>query len=130
MPRTPSIFGAFVRRVWPSRLEAAQTYLRKELRTDDPMALIRARAESAQAMLQDTVLQETIQLMNESIVGEIATGNLLADEERRVLFLKLQLVSEFQEALLQHINEYETQATIREAERRQEHDDFWNVRNG
>ena len=82
------------------------------------MALFRARAESADSMMRDPVFNETIRFMNEQVVDEIATGGLLDERERTVLFLKLQIISDFQQALMSHISNYETMAVIREAEQR------------
>jgi hypothetical protein len=37
-----------------------------------------------------------------------------------MLYLKLQLITDFQETLMTHISEYETMSVIREAEKRQD----------
>ena len=98
----------------------AKRYLAQMPATDDILHLLRQRAESAEDLMRDPVFQETFQRMNEDVVREIAEGSLLANDERTVLFLKLQVISDFQVALMAHINEYETQAVIREAARRQQ----------
>lgn len=86
------------------------------------MSLIRAKAESAKALMQDSVLNETIQVMNEMVVMEIAETKNLDSEARTVLFLKLKLIEEFNYALSAFVDEYETMAQIREAKRRSEMD--------
>jgi len=125
MQKTRRWLLSAVRRLFDTRYRArhnATQYLTSLELTDDPLALIRARAESAQDVMRDVVVVETIQRMNESIVSEIVSGDMSDEKVRQMLFLKLQLVTDFQTTLMTYINEYETMATIREAERRAESD--------
>ncbi len=122
MKKTRRWLSIAVRRFIDSRYKRATQYLTSLELTDDPLAVIRARAESAQDVMSDVVVVETIQRMNESLVSEIVSGDMSQTQTREMLFLKLQLVTDFQTTLMTYINEYETMATIREAEKRAESD--------
>ena len=125
--RTRSTFGASVRSFFARRSDQryneAKQYLTSLQNGSDALALIRARSEDAEAILRSDVFQESILRMNEQIVAEIAQSDLLDDQLRTVLFLKLQLVTDHQQTLMTYMNDYETMATIREAERRQNEED-------
>ena len=126
MQKTPRSRWRAVRRLFSTRYRAkkrATQYLTSLELTDDPLALIRARAESATDIMRDKVVEESIQRMNESLVSEIVSGDMSDEKTRQMLFLKLQLVTDFQTTLMTYINEYETMATIREAEKRAEDSD-------
>jgi hypothetical protein len=110
--------------------QRAKQYLSSLPDGEDLLLVLRRRSESAEDLLRDRVFQEAFQAMNEEIVAEIASSEALADRERTVLYLKLQLVSELQQTLMQFIDNYETMAVQREAQERADNLNWERVSNG
>jgi hypothetical protein len=79
----------------------------------DELSLARRRMGIAKELLRDPVFQEAIQFMNEQVVEDIAKCDALDTNRLTVLRLHLGVITDFPQALVAFIDEYEMMLAIR-----------------
>lgn len=82
----------------------------------------RRRAEFARELLNSSAFVDSIQMMNEEVVAEIASTDPLDTDKLTVLRLRLGVISDFQSRLSLFIDEYQTIEMIKRQSRETQRD--------